>query len=398
MSSLMPFAAALQHIKETASIKVETETIATQDALNRTLASNIVAGLDVPPWDNSAMDGYALALDDWQASKALPVSEYITAGSQPSHLEAGTCARIFTGAPIPIGADLVIMQENAQLTEQGVLFNQQPERSQNIRPQGQDIAKGQMILSQGKQLTPMDLGLLASIGVDQVEVYCPLKVAILTTGDELTPAGTPLADGQIYNSNGPMLAALVAQLGHQVEHQTHVKDEPEATMQALQELAKTSDIILSSGGVSVGEKDYVTQALEELGTVHLWKIAMKPGKPLMHASINGIPFLGLPGNPSSTLVTFHWFARTLLNYSAGRQTNDPKSYPVAAGFQRATAIKRDEFIRVSIDSQGQAQAHKQQSSGALLAACESDGYLHIKAGSEIKQGEEYDYYPFDTFK
>ncbi|MGR0279933.1 molybdopterin molybdotransferase MoeA [Marinomonas dokdonensis] len=397
MPPLMPFEEALTSLQENSKTLVQTESCELANALNRILCEDVVAQCYVPPCDNSAMDGYALRYEDWQADKALPVSQYIAAGHAPEPLQSGTCARIFTGANIPVGADVVIMQENAQVTEQGVIFTQQPKLHDNIRPRGQDMSMGQTVLRAGTKIKAMHIGLLSSLGITKVSVYQPLKVGILTTGDELVPAGHALEAGQIYNSNGPMLQALVSQLGYQVTCVLHVKDEEQATLDALTKLSQQCDVILSSGGVSVGEKDYVTHCLEQMGQLHLWKIAIKPGKPLVHASVNGVPFLGLPGNPSSTLVTFHWFARTLLAASAGQQAARPRAYPVTAGFSRNKSIGRDEFIRVSMDEKGSVIAHRQQSSGALLAACESLGYLHIKAGELIEEGKEYDFYPFSEF-
>ena len=397
MSTLLAFEEALKAIEDSASLRVSDEVIALPNATGRILAKDIVANIFVPPYDNSAMDGYALAAKDWQAGKSFVISQRVPAGQHPTPLEAGTCARIFTGASIPEGADTVVMQEEAQAVNGKVIFNQQPPSQDNIRPKGQDIKAGQTVAKAGQKLTPMHIGLLSSLGITQVSVYKPLRVGILTTGDELVPAGENLAPGQIFNSNGPMLSALVTQAGHLVSQCLHAADTPEDTEATLKTLMASSDVILSSGGVSVGEEDHVKTVLEKLGTVHLWKIAIKPGKPLVHASLDGIPFIGLPGNPSSTLVTFHWFARLLLSVCSGQVANRPQPYLVDAGFNRTKTIQRDEFIRVAIGDDGLAYAHPQQSSGALLAACESQGYLHIKANTPIEYGCSYSFYPFNGF-
>jgi molybdopterin molybdotransferase len=397
MSTMLTFEDALQEIKQSATLRVVPQTIALSNAAGRILAKDIVADIFVPPHDNSAMDGYALASGDWQADKAFTISQRVPAGQSAQPLVPGTCARIFTGANIPSGADTVIMQEDAKCVDDHVAFAPPPKKGDNIRPKGQDMQAGQTVIKAGEKISPMHIGLLSSLGITNITVYKPLRVGILTTGDELIPAGETLKAGQIYNSNGPMLKALVTQAGHQVEQCLHAADSPEDTEAALKTLLQSCDVILSSGGVSVGEEDHVKGVLEKLGTVHLWKIAIKPGKPLVHATLEGIPFLGLPGNPSSTLVTYHWFARLLLSICSGQKAELPPSYLVDAGFNRTNPIQRDEFLRVFIGQDGLAYAHPQQSSGALLAACESQGYLHVKANTQIEYGCSYSFYPFSGF-
>jgi molybdopterin molybdotransferase len=397
MSTMLTFEDALQEIKQSATLRVVPQTIALSNAAGRILAKDIVADIFVPPYDNSAMDGYALASGDWQADKAFTISQRVPAGQSAQPLVPGTCARIFTGANIPSGADTVIMQEDAKCVDDHVAFAHPPKKGDNIRPKGQDMQAGQTVIKAGEKISPMHIGLLSSLGITNITVYKLLRVGILTTGDELIPAGETLKAGQIYNSNGPMLKALVTQAGHQVEQCLHAADSPEDTEAALKTLLQSCDVILSSGGVSVGEEDHVKGVLEKLGTVHLWKIAIKPGKPLVHATLEGIPFLGLPGNPSSTLVTYHWFARLLLSICSGQKAELPPSYLVDAGFNRTNPIQRDEFLRVFIGQDGLAYAHPQQSSGALLAACESQGYLHVKANTQIEYGCSYSFYPFSGF-
>ncbi|RBP81926.1 molybdopterin molybdenumtransferase MoeA [Marinomonas rhizomae] len=397
MSTLLAFEDALEEIKHSANVCVEQQTVPLINAVGRILAANVIAGISVPPHDNSAMDGYALAFSDWQAGKYFSISQRIAAGQHPEPLLPGTCARIFTGANIPAGADTVIMQENAQLAGDKVAFNAQPSIADNVRPKGQDMQVGQTVIKAGEKITPIHIGLLSSLGITDVVVYKQLNVGILTTGDELVPIGENLKAGQIYNSNGPMLSALVTHAGHNVSHCIHAADTLEDTKAALKVLMQSCDIILSSGGVSVGEEDHVKGALDKLGKVHLWKIAIKPGKPLVHATLQGTPFLGLPGNPSSTLVTYHWFARLLLSICSGQITELPQSYLVDAGFNRNKIIQRDEFLRVSIGKDGLAYAHPQQSSGALLAASESQGYLHVKANTQVEYGHSYPFYPFSAF-
>ncbi|WCN12571.1 molybdopterin molybdenumtransferase MoeA [Marinomonas mediterranea] len=399
---MMPFEEALTFFQTCLPTLVEKESVPLASALGKVLAEDIVSPINVPPAANSAMDGYALNID--QASehadtKQTPfqVSQRIPAGHAPSPLVTGTVARIFTGAEIPLGANAVIMQEEVRVnSDDTISLLRLPSANENIRPKGQDVASGQSILHSGEHLNAMDIGLLASIGINRVTIFKPLQVGILTTGDELIAPGTPLQDGQIYNSNGPMLQGLLTQSGYQVIDVTHCLDDKAATESVLQNLANKVDIILSSGGVSVGEEDYVKDAIERNGTINLWKVAMKPGKPIVIAKVFNTPLIGLPGNPSSTLVTYHWLANAALRRASGQAIQRPKPIPVKASFSRNKTISRDEFLRVSIQN-GQAKPHPQQSSGALLPACESDGYLHIPAGFEINQEDSYDFYPFSTF-
>ncbi|RDL42664.1 molybdopterin molybdenumtransferase MoeA [Marinomonas piezotolerans] len=396
MATLMPFRDAIEHIKQTLTTVTTTESVPLSKAMGRILAQDVISEIDVPPAANSAMDGFAVRTSDLKDNASLTVSQRIAAGSAPMPLQSGTCARIFTGAEIPQGADAVVMQENTRQQENQITFLSQPTSHDNIRPAGQDIAAGATVFTKGKRITAIDIGVLASFGITQVEVYLPLKVGILTTGDELQSPGTPLSGGQIYNSNGPLLESLVVSSGHQVSLRLHAIDSVEATQTALKALSDCSDVIISSGGVSVGEEDHVKATIEQNGQLHLWKIAIKPGKPLVFANVYNTPFLGLPGNPSSTLVTFHLFARLALAKAAGEDLDLPKAIPVKSGFSRKGNQSRDEFLRVHINN-GIATPHAQQSSGALLAASQTDGYLHIPAAHNVSPNDEFDFYPFCSF-
>jgi len=396
MSSLMPLQEALEHITHTLDVITPTESIPLLEALGRVLACDIESPINVPPAANSAMDGYAVRCSDLASQSDLIVSQRIAAGQPPSPLAENSCARIFTGAEIPAGADAVVMQENTEIQGDRIHFLETVETHQNIRPAGQDIAKGMKVLSQGKRLNAIDIGVLASIGVADVRVYCPLKVGILTTGDELQSPGAALQPGQIYNSNGPLMTSLVQSAGHQAVKVMHANDSVADTEQALQTLSEQCDFILSSGGVSVGEEDHVKHSIERNGTLHLWKIAIKPGKPLVFANVFNTPFIGLPGNPSSTLVTFHLFARLALAKAAGEQLALPTPYPVKCHFSRKGNQSRDEFLRVHVQN-GIATPHVQQSSGALLAASQTDGYLHVPAKHDVTPDSEFNFYPFACF-
>ncbi|TDO96423.1 gephyrin-like molybdotransferase Glp [Marinomonas balearica] len=399
---MMPFQEALSFFQTCLPILVEQESVPVTSALERILAEDIVSEIDVPPAANSAMDGYALNAQEIGQNTditemAFHVSQRIPAGQAPAPLQQGTVARIFTGAEIPVGADTVIMQEEVDVnTDSSVTIKKRPKVGENIRPKGQDIAQQQTVLRAGQKLSAMQIGLLASVGKERVSVFKSLKVGVLTTGDELVAPGKPLSPGQIYNSNGPMLASLLSQSGHQVVKTLHCLDSKEETENALKTLSEHVDIIISSGGVSVGEEDYVKEAIENNGSVSLWKVAMKPGKPIVVANVFDTPFIGLPGNPSSTLVTYHWLASGALRGASGQTAYIPRPTPIKTNFTRSNAIRRDEFLRVSILN-GRAEPHIRQSSGALLPACESDGYLHIPAGVSINQEDTYDFYPFLAF-
>lgn len=395
-SPLMPFTEALATIQSNSECLVGTEVIELKQSLGRVLAQDLFAAIDIPPAANSAMDGYVMRFEDWKSDRVFPISQRIPAGVAPSRLEDNTVARIFTGAEIPENADLVIMQENAIICDDGVSFAQTPKQNDNIRHQGQDILKGSLALSKGLRLEAQHLGMIASLGINQVAVFNTLKVGILTTGDELVSAGNTLNKGQIYNSNGPMLQALVETLGYEIASYQHATDNHQETENVLSEMSSCCDIILSSGGVSVGEEDHVKNVVEANGELLLWKIAIKPGKPLVHGKVFDTPFIGLPGNPSSTLVTFHWFATIALAVSSGLTVAPVQGFQLAAGFSRHQVIKRDEFLRASIIN-GKAQAHPQQSSGALSAACSSQGYLHIPAGEKIEENKHFFFYPFSSF-
>jgi molybdopterin molybdotransferase len=363
------------------------------DALGRVLAEDVFAGLDVPPADNSAMDGYALRSADWQGGvESLPVSQRITAGSVPQPLAAASAARIFTGAEIPPGADTVVMQENC--TEQGarVKVNTLPAPNSNIRPRGQDIRSGQCILPAGQRLRAQDLGLLASVGIASVPVQRRLRVAIISNGDELVEPGSALRPGQIYNSNRYLLRGLCAQWGFETLDFGIAPDDPSSISALFARAADEADVIISSGGVSVGEEDHVKAVVAELGQLDLWKVAIKPGKPLAFGQVKATPFLGLPGNPASVLVTALVVARPFLFDCQGASDALPGPVALPAGFTRAGG-SRQEYLRARFED-GRLALYPNQSSGVLLSASWGNGLVVQYPYQDIGETESVDFLPY----
>lgn len=390
---LMPVEEALQRLlalAEAAPIK-DTEWVALADAEGRVLATELVAALDLPPWPNSAMDGYALRLADWHG-EPLAVSQRIFAGHAPQRLQAGTCARIFTGAPLPEGADCVEMQENAQvLDDRRVTFSEPLRVGQNIRPQGQETRVGEQVMSAGTRLGPIELGLAATLGHARLEVVRKVRVALLSTGDELVEPGLPLGPGQIYNSNRRLLASWLQRLGCEVVDAGILADDLQLTRDCLARLADV-DLILSTGGVSVGEADYLGIALREAGELALWKLAIKPGKPLTFGHYRGVPVIGLPGNPASTLVTFGLLTRPYLLRRQGVATVTPLQFSVPAGFDWPKAGTRREYLRARIED-GRVRIYKNQSSGVLRSAAWAEGLVEVREGSTPQQGDNVNFIP-----
>ena len=389
---LMPVEVALEMILAKVPPAPSCETVYLEQAVGRVLADSPQASVDVPPADNSSMDGYAVRLSDLTAGKALPVSQRIPAGQAPQPLAEGTVARIFTGAEIPAGADAVIMQEQAEVTPEGVLFSAQVAAGENIRRQGQDLRAGQPVLAKGTRLMPADIGVLASTGLDSVLVYRPLKVAILSTGDELVDPGEALGPGQIYNSNRFVLSALLTQMGCVPVDIGRVADTADDTRQALEKAAAQADCIISTGGVSVGEEDHVKAAVESLGELSVWKLKIKPGKPLAFGHVQGVPFFGLPGNPASTLVTFCVIARSFILQMQGAQAKVPLTFQVPAGFTRKPAL-RQEYLRARIEQQRIVPFYN-QNSGVLSSASWADGLAIVPPDTAVQEGDAVAFIPF----
>lgn len=391
--ALMPVEQALARLlvmAEAAPI-VERERLPLAATEGRVLAEALVSSLDLPPWPNSAMDGYALRVEDWKG-EPLPVSQRIFAGQSPEPLQPGTCARIFTGAPVPAGADCVEMQENTQVQDdQRVRFTEPLKAGQNIRPQGQETTIGEQVLAAGTRLGPIEQGLAASLGCAELEVLRRVRVAVLSTGDELVEPGRPLGPGQIYNSNRVLLCSWLKRLGCEVLDAGILPDDLPATRQRLAELGDV-DLILSTGGVSVGEADFLGIALREAGELALWKLAIKPGKPLTFGHFRGVPVIGLPGNPASTLVTFALLARPYLLRRQGVQQVQPLSFQVPAGFVWPRPGNRREYLRGRLEN-GRAIIYRNQSSGVLRSAAWAEGLVEVLEGRTLEEGDVVNFIP-----
>ncbi|MCB1643931.1 MAG: molybdopterin molybdotransferase MoeA [Pseudomonadales bacterium] len=370
-----------------------TETIETElaEAAGFVLAEDVVSAINVPPAANSAMDGYALLADPqtYVEGEVYTVSDRIPAGYTGKPLKSGTLARIFTGAPLPAGADAVIMQENTEQTEDGVRILQMVVSGENVRPAGQDISAGSLVMATGRRLKPQDLGLLASAGRSRVPVFRPLRVAVMSTGDELVEPGEQLQPGQIFNSNHFTLKGLIRQLGMEVVDLGLVQDSQAATLAALRQGAERADCILSSGGVSVGEEDHVKSAVEKLGKLDLWRIAIKPGKPLAFGDVMGTPFFGLPGNPVSTFVTFMMIARPWLLKTQGVAAPQDSFIWAETDFGISAGGRR-EYLRVRLtatdDGRNLISLYENQGSGVMSSVSWADGLAELEAGQRISPG------------
>jgi len=387
---------ALQRLLTAVAPSGQVETVSTFDALGRVLAADVVSQLDVPPADNTAMDGYALRAADAGLSE-LPVSQRVPAGSVPQPLQPGTAARIFTGAQIPPGADCVVMQELCEAAGEaggGVRIKAEPQVGQHIRRRGEDVRQGATVLAAGHKLDAAALGLAASVGAAALQVAARPRVALFSTGDELVMPGEPLKPGAIYNSNRFTLRGLLQGLGCEVVDLGIVPDSLDATRAALREAASRADLIITSGGVSVGEEDHLRPAVQAEGRLDLWQIALKPGKPLAFGRVRESWFIGLPGNPVSSFVTFLLLVRPVILRLQGATALQPRAFGLRADFAWPKADKRREFLRVRLNEAGGLDLFSNQSSGVLTSAVWGDGLVDNPPGQPIAPGDVVRFLPF----
>ena len=372
-----------------------TETVAITAALGRVLAAPQASSIAVPPADNSAMDGYAVRLADvTHPGVKLPLSQRILAGAVGQPLQPGTAARIFTGAPVPPGADAVLMQEDCSADGADVVINKLPQPAENIRRAGEDIAAGAQVLAAGSRIGAAEMGLAASVGLAELPVFRRLKVACFFTGDELVTPGLALQPGQIYNSNRYTLTGLVNGLGCELIDLGIVPDTLEATEVALAGAASVADVVITSGGVSVGEADFVKAAVEKLGRVEMWKVAMKPGKPIVYGRVNDADFIGLPGNPVSAFVTFCLFVRPFLLKRMGAADVLYRAFAVPADFTWSRPGERREFLRAQLQPNGKLALFPNQGSGVLTSCAWADGLADLAIGQTVQPGDWVRFIPF----
>ena len=400
---LKPLDVALAELLGFAAPLAPSQSVSSFDADGRVLAQDLRASLDVPAHDNSSMDGYAVRCSDWLgADTQLAVSQRIAAGSTGHMLAPASVARIFTGAPVPAGADSVVMQEDCEAVDGSIRIRQQPILGQWIRQRGEDVASGAVVLRCGERLSPASLGLAASIGFATLQVAPRVRVALFSTGDELVMPGevapSDMKPGAIYNSNRFFLKALLQRFGCIVTDLGIVPDKLAATIAALDGASRHHDLILTSGGVSVGEEDHIKPAVQTLGLLNLWQIAMKPGKPFAYGKIGTAHFMGLPGNPVSSFVTFLLLVRPFILKLQGALDVAPQAIAMRADFDWPKADKRREFLRVRFNMAGGLDLFDNQSSGVLTSAAWGDGLIDNPAGQTIARGDTACFLPFSALQ
>jgi len=391
--TLMSVENALQRLLSQAVPVIACETIALDQALGRILGDDIIATRAVPPANNSAMDGFAVRSTDVVVGQPLSIHQIIPAGSPGEPLNGGSAARIFTGGEMPIGADAVLIQEDAEFDEVHLVPKATVKTGENVRPKGQDIQEGAQVLACGQRLGPADLSLLASLGKDNALVYRKITVAILSTGDELVQPPEALKPGQIYNSNRYALAALLTQMGIAVVDMGIISDDLDATLVALARAAEQADVIICSGGVSVGDRDFVKEAVTQLGALDVWKLAIKPGKPMAYGHVQNKPFFGLPGNPVSTFVTFEVLARPYLVRLQGQLETESVAWPGQAAFE-FKAGARQEYLRVRAVPNGstvQLIAFKAQGSGVMSSLSWANALAVVAPNQWVRVGDTLPY-------
>ncbi|WP_445577902.1 Molybdopterin molybdenumtransferase [Pseudomonas sp. E141] len=397
--ALMPVDEAIRYLLDQAPLPPPVQRVALDQALGRVLATDIRSPMNLPAWDNSAMDGYALRAADLPAAGGyLTLAGRIAAGQASNNpLQPGQAVRIFTGAPLPPGADTVVPQESCRVAGERVWLPPVND-GDHVRKEGEEVRRGDLLLRAGKRLRAQELGLLAGAGIARMEVYRPLQVGLLSSGDELREPGEALAPGQIYNSNRHSLAALLRGWGMEVHDYGAMPDKLLASRQALSLAAAECDVLLTSGGVSVGEEDHLKQAIEALGSVDLWRLAIQPGKPLAFGEVAGKPWIGLPGNPSAALITALIVVRPFLFRAQGMDEVLPVPLQLPAGFDWPKPNRRRQYLRAKLvpgaDGSLCVELHPQQSSAMLAAACWADGLAVVECQAHVRMHDKVMYLPF----
>ena len=406
---LTPLESALPTILDSLHVVPGSDVLPVSSALGRVTTKDLLAPISVPPFDNSAMDGYAVCAADLTGSSTLlPVKDRIPAGGIGQKLSRGESARIFTGAPMPMGSDAVVMQENCEFVKPGeslIRILQSVKAGENVRKVGNDICRGSCLFRAGHRIKSTDIGVLASLGIENIEVKRKLNVSLLTTGNELQPPGDSLATGKIYDTNMAMLSSMLSELGCSVTAHHAVADTFGETLAVFEEAAAESDCVISTGGVSVGEEDHVRDVVNSLGAIDLWKLALKPGKPFAFGRIGGDDFLpkiffGLPGNPVSAFVTFGLIVRPSLFVMMGCKPKAPVSFKVAADFERIDILGREEYLRARLDSSSEgaiARPLKNQSSGVAVSLSEADGFIVVPSLTKVNYGDYLSFIPMSEF-
>lgn len=399
--NLIPYEQALESLLHHAQPVAERDSISLLEGLNRVLSEDITSAINVPPAANSAMDGYAIRTCDIDTANttSLKVTQRIPAGETGDILQAGTAARIFTGAPVPPDADAVIMQEQVSIDGDTMSFDAPVRRAQNIRAAGEDIQQNQVILQSGSKLRAQDLGLAASIGCHVLPVRRKVRVGIFFTGDELVEPGNALKAGKIYDSNRYTLTGLLQHMGCEILDLGIIGDTLEQTKQAIIKATEHTDLVLTSGGVSVGEEDHVRIALQQLGELHMWRLKIKPGKPLAFGIVNDTAFMGLPGNPVSVFATYCLFVSPFIKKMQGRTNVFAQSTRVRADFDWPRPDSRREFARAKLLREGEnelaARVYDNQSSGVLMSTSWGDGFVEIPENETIQQGDRVNYMSYN---
>lgn len=381
----------------------QTEQVSLEDAMGRVLAQPVTSQLNIPPADNSAMDGYAMKASDAVSGNTLKQVAVVYAGHPyTGPVNQGECVRIMTGAPLPADVDTVIMQENTQANDEQITLLQDANAGSCVRRAGEDIQTGQTVLQPGRRLRASDIGLLASVGCATVTVFKTLTVALLSTGDELKPVGSTLADGQFYESNGPTIKAALKKLGVTVLDYGIIPDDLEQLTHAFADANEKADVVITSGGVSVGDADYTKDVLEKLGKIQFWKLAIKPGKPFAFGHLSDSYFIGLPGNPVSALVTLHQLARPMLRKLSGAEAEQPLRLSAVAIDTLKKSPGRTDFQRgvYQVNAQGQLEvkATGAQGSGILSSISAANCYIVLEQNrGRVEAGETVTVEPFDEF-